>query len=57
MIKTVKDFLNTNLHFVLRDMQPAGYVEQFAPTEWKSHNAAGDFIGWFTTKRAAVAAL
>lgn len=57
MIKTVKDFLNTNLHFVLRDMQPAGYVEQFAPTEWKSFDADGKFKGWFATKREAVAAL
>lgn len=57
MTKVVKDFMNKNLHFVLHDMKPAGYVEQFAPVEWKAHNANGDFIGWFTSKRAAVAAL
>lgn len=52
---TVQDRNNPNIHFVLVAFRPAGYVEQFAPREWKAFDKEGQFLGWFTSKRAAVA--
>lgn len=52
---TVQDHNNPNIHFVLVALRPAGYVEQFAPREWKAFDKGGQFLGWFTSKRAAVA--
>lgn len=57
MIKLVKDFADKNTTFVLRDMQPAGYITQFSPKEFKLFDADGNFINWFTSKRAAASAL
>ena len=48
-----KDWINANIHHVLVDGRPAGYVEQFAPKEWKAFDAEGNFKGWFTSKRLA----
>lgn len=54
---TVQDHNNPNIHFILVAFRPAGFVEQFAPREWKSFDKEGQFLGWFTSKKAAVNAV
>lgn len=57
MTKIVRDSIDQNIHFVLVNLRPAGYVEQFSPQEWKAFDAEGTFKGWFCSKKEAVNAV
>lgn len=57
MTKIVQDSMDRNIHFVLVNLRPAGYVEQFAPKEWKAFDAEGEFKGWFCSKKEAANAV
>jgi hypothetical protein len=52
-----KDWINGNVHHVMIENKPVGFVEQFAPKEWKAFDKTGKFIGWFTSKRLAANAI
>jgi hypothetical protein len=54
----IKDWADKHNTFIYTaDMQPLGYLHQVSPTDWKAYNASGKFIDWFTSKKAAKAAL
>jgi hypothetical protein len=40
-----------------RAMEPIGWVHCFSKTEWQAFKPDGTFIDWFTSKKAAMAAL
>ena len=54
----IKNWADKNITFVYTaEMAPLGRVECFCATEFKAYRADETFIGWFDTKRKAVAAL
>ena len=60
-IITTPDFANKNQLFVFavsnQQMTELGMVHCFCRTEWSAHKADGTFIDWFTSKKAAIAAI
>lgn len=57
MLTITKDWINPNIFHVLKDNKPRGYIEQFAPKEWRAYKADGTFVEWFTSKRFAANAV
>ena len=59
-MKTIQiaDPANKNQLFIYTGaMQPVGIVHCFSATEWQAFNAEGVFVDWFTSKKAAIAAI
>lgn len=59
----IKDFADKNNIFVFRKtnqtaaLQPVGVIHCFSATEWQAIGAAGNFIGWFISKKEALKSL
>jgi len=55
---TITDPANKNQLFIYtRAMQPVGWIHCFSKTEWQAFKEDGTFVDWFTSKKAAIAAI
>lgn len=54
----VKDWANKhNVFIYTADMKPLGWVHQEAAIEWVAYKTDGEFVGRYTSKKEAKAAL
>lgn len=57
MITTIDPGNKHNTFIFTRALQPVGWVHCFSKTEWQAFKPDGTFVDWFTSKKAAIAAL